>query len=193
MKEMGTLLAPRQLEYGVRWGVEAAVHATRLFLHSLDPTTTLLKLDFKNAFSSIHSDKMLEAVWRLAPSLFSLVCSAYASSSTLFWKDTTIESSEDVQQGDLLGSLRFCLTIHSLCSKLSSALTLSLQLLCHYNSFLLVCHMVNRVTAGAQIQLEDCDASVCSEECPASLVKKAEKKDSVEDEMLKCIKDIRQK
>ena len=46
MEEMGTLLAPRQLGYGVKGGAEAAVHAARLYLHNLDPSRALVKLDF---------------------------------------------------------------------------------------------------------------------------------------------------
>ena len=42
MEEMGTLLAPRQLGYGVKGGAEAAVHAARLYLHNLDPSRALL-------------------------------------------------------------------------------------------------------------------------------------------------------
>ena len=36
MEEMGELLAPRQLGYGVKGGVEAAVHAARLYLRDFD-------------------------------------------------------------------------------------------------------------------------------------------------------------
>lgn len=37
----------------VRHGVEAAVHATRIYLHNLQPDQAILKLDFKNAFNII--------------------------------------------------------------------------------------------------------------------------------------------
>ena len=124
MEEMGTLLAPRQLGYGVKGGAEAAVHAARLYLHNLDPSRALVKLDFCNAFNSIRRDKMLEAVQRLAPQLFCLVHSAYSLPSSLFWGDKVIQSSEGVQQGDPLGPLLFCLTIHQLCSQLKSELNL---------------------------------------------------------------------
>ena len=49
MEEIEELLAPWQLRYGVRRGAEAAVHAAWLYLHDLDPSTALLKLDFTNA------------------------------------------------------------------------------------------------------------------------------------------------
>ena len=124
MEEMGELLAPRQLGYGVRRVAEAAVHAARLYLHDLDPSKAVLKLDFKNAFNTIRRDKMLEAVQKLAPGLFPFVHSAYSSTSTLFWADNTLQSAEGVQQGDPLGPLLFCLTIHELGSQLESELCL---------------------------------------------------------------------
>ena len=114
MGEMGMLLSPQQLGYGVKGGGEAAVHAAKLYLRDLDHT--------KNAFNSIRRDKMLKAVQELAPSLFHFVYSAYSSPSTLFWADKTLQSAEGVQQGDPLGPLLFCLTIHELVSQLKSEL-----------------------------------------------------------------------
>lgn len=118
---MGELLSPRQLGYGVRGGAEAAA---RLYLHDLDPTKAVLKLDFKNAFNSIRRDKMLEAVQELAPGLLQFVHSSYSSPSILFWVDRTLQSAEGVQQGDPLGPLLFCLAIHELISQLQSELCL---------------------------------------------------------------------
>ena len=46
---MGALLAPRQLGFSVPLGAEAAVHASRIFLHNLQPGHLILKLDFRNA------------------------------------------------------------------------------------------------------------------------------------------------
>ena len=122
VSEMSDLLAPRQLGFGVQGGAEAAVHAARLYLANLNPGAALLKLDFKNAFNSIRRDKMLLAVLDLCPSLFRFVHSAYASTSSLFWGTELIHSAEGVQQGDPLGPLLFCLSIHSLISGLQSEL-----------------------------------------------------------------------
>ena len=100
MKEMGNLLAPRQLGFGVKGGGEAAVHAVRLYLRDINPGKAVLKLDFQNAFNSIYRDRMLDAVLEHAPTLYPFVHSAYSSPSSLFWSDATIQSAEGVQQGD---------------------------------------------------------------------------------------------
>ena len=47
MAEMGALLAPRQLGYGMKGGCEAAVHSARLYLDNLLEDHAILKLDFK--------------------------------------------------------------------------------------------------------------------------------------------------
>ena len=120
--DIASLLAPKQLGYGIRNGAEAAVHATRQYIDHLQPNHAVLKLDFKNAFNSIYRDKMLEAVQILAPDIYSFVYSAYSSPSFLFWGDKRLQSSEGVQQGDPLGPLLFCLSIFRPCSQLSSEL-----------------------------------------------------------------------
>lgn len=118
--QMSTLLAPRQLGYGTPQGAEAAVHAARRYLNSLQPDYVLLKLDFANAFNCIRRDKMLSKVGELAPELLPFVHSAYSTPSTLFWGETPLQSSEGVQQGDPLGPLLFCLSIHHLTEQLTS-------------------------------------------------------------------------
>ena len=123
MEEMGELLLPRQLGYGVRGGAEAAVHAARLYLQDLDPDKAILKLDFKNAFNSIHRDKVLAAVLDHVQGLYPFLHSVYSSPSSLFWGDRTLESAEGVQQGDPLGPLLFCLCIHHMGSQLRSELS----------------------------------------------------------------------
>ena len=68
-EEMGELLAHRQLGYRVKYVAEAVVHAARRFLQNAHRDQVFLKLDFENAFNSLHRDKMLKAVKELAPSL----------------------------------------------------------------------------------------------------------------------------
>ena len=63
---------------------------------------------------------MLKAVEILAPTIYPFVHSVYSSPSSLVWGDKTISSSEGVQQGDPLGPLLFCLSIHHHCTFLSA-------------------------------------------------------------------------
>ena len=63
-------------------GAEAAVHTARKFLQNLEDGHALVKLDFTNAFNSICTDKMLEAIHDLAPSIYPLAHSAYSASSS---------------------------------------------------------------------------------------------------------------
>ena len=55
---------------------------------------------------------MLLAVQELAPALYHFVQSSYSAPSCLFWYDSVLQSVEGVQQGDPLGPLLFCLSIH---------------------------------------------------------------------------------
>ena len=55
-------LAHCQLGCGVPFGCEAAVHAARCYLQSLDPKHLMLKFDFRNTFNTLRCDMMLEAV-----------------------------------------------------------------------------------------------------------------------------------
>ena len=122
METMRAYLAPLQLGYGTPHGSEAAVHAARIYLQNLPNDHLLLKLDFKNAFNCLRRDRMLTVVGEKVPELLPLVHSAYSSPSHLFIGNEIIQSSEGVQQGDPLGPLLFCLTIHSIVSQLRSEL-----------------------------------------------------------------------
>ena len=113
-------LAPQQLGYGIPLGSEAAARAARCYLENMSPGHAVVKLDFKNAFNCLRRDKMLAAVRDVAPELFQFVYSAYQTPSSLFCRDHIIQSEEGVQQGDPLGPLLFCLTIHPLVTKLTS-------------------------------------------------------------------------
>jgi len=84
----------------------------------------LVKLDFSNAFNSIHRREMLLAVHSRMPELYSFCCSAYNQPSVLFFGQYTVQSQEGTQQGDPIGPLLFCNTIQPLLSSLRSNLNI---------------------------------------------------------------------
>ena len=86
-KTIPNLLAPYQLGFGIAGGIEAAIHASRVYLNALPSDKALVKVDFRNAFNSIRRDKILGAVEDHIPELLPYVQSAYASSSVLMWND----------------------------------------------------------------------------------------------------------
>ena len=69
----------------------------------------LVKLDFRNAFNSIHRDALLECVASRLPELYQFCHLAYGNSTSLQFGSDLIQSAEGVQQGDPLGPLLFCL------------------------------------------------------------------------------------
>ena len=76
---MRSLLAPLQLGFGTPSGAEAVVHAACTYLSTMDEGHLMLKLDFKNAFNSIHCDKILKSVQEKAQVIYPLVHAALAA------------------------------------------------------------------------------------------------------------------
>ena len=62
---------------------------------------------------------MLLAVEEMVPKILPIVHSSYASPSLLYWVDRTVISAEEVQ-GDPLGPLLFCQSIHHMTTRLAS-------------------------------------------------------------------------
>ena len=120
--EMADLLSPRQLGFGVPGGSEAAVHAARQYVKKMPTSHSVVKLDFANAFNSVRRDKMLQEVSCLCPDIYPFVFASYSSPSLLFWGDRRISSAEGVQQGDPLGPLLYCLSVHTHFQQLNSEL-----------------------------------------------------------------------
>lgn len=89
-------------------------------VHNIQPCCLMLKVDFRNAFNSIHLDKVLSSVWDKAPKIYPLAYSAYSQPSLLFFGNSILESAEGVQQGDPLGPLFFSLAIHDMVSDLKT-------------------------------------------------------------------------
>ena len=74
----------------------------------------IAKLDFSNAFNSLRRDVMLSAVAENTPDIYRFCHIAYEKPTHLKVSGRTILSQEGAQQCDPLGSLLFCLSIHSL-------------------------------------------------------------------------------
>jgi len=85
---------PRQLGVGIPGGCEAAIHSARRFLQSMPVGHVMVKLDFTNAFNSLHRRDMLLATRDRLPELYSFCFSAYSQPSILFYGPFTILSNE---------------------------------------------------------------------------------------------------
>jgi len=85
---------PHQLGVGIPGGCE-----------ELPPDHIVVKLDFSNAFNSLHRFDMLSTVHSRIPDFYSYCCSAYSQPSVLFYGSHTVLSQEGLQQGDPLGPL----------------------------------------------------------------------------------------
>ena len=118
--DMGSFLFPVQLGFGTPLGAEATVHSARSYIHRLGEGKLMLKLDFQNTFNSIRRDIMLSHALEKAPSIFPLAFTSYCQPYLLLHGSHIIDSCEGVQQGDPLGPLLFCLTIHDLITSLQS-------------------------------------------------------------------------
>ncbi|OWA54844.1 hypothetical protein BV898_19237 [Hypsibius exemplaris] len=114
MAAMGELVRPQQLGYGTPGGAEAVVHATRAFLEEKEETLVVLKLDFKNAFNTVHRNKLLAAARNHLPEYYALVDQMYRHRTELFFGEHVLPSESGVQQGDPLGPLLFCLVTRGL-------------------------------------------------------------------------------
>ena len=125
VKEAGaTLLAPRQLGFGIAGGAEAAVRAARRYIDNMIPGQVLVKIDFKNAFNTLRRDSIMEAVAKYFPELLAFAQSTLGQTSELQFGDFMLQSAEGAQQGDPLGPLYFCLTFKELLESLLSELVL---------------------------------------------------------------------
>ena len=85
--DMSDLLAPSQLGFGVRGGIELQSSnpcCQAYYIHHLLPGYAVVKFDFKNPFNLVCRDRMLKAVWDLSPQIYQFVYSAYSAPSSLF-------------------------------------------------------------------------------------------------------------
>jgi hypothetical protein len=69
--KLSNYLAPRQLGFGTPGGCKASVYATRRFLEAMPGHSIVAKLDFSNAFKSLHRDSMPKVVLDVMPEIYS--------------------------------------------------------------------------------------------------------------------------
>jgi len=82
----------------------------------------VIKLDFRNAFNSLHRDAMLDAVYTNAPGIYKFCYASYNKASILAFNDRTTLSQEGTQQGDPLGALLFCIALQPILLDLNTEL-----------------------------------------------------------------------
>jgi hypothetical protein len=124
LTSLANYFSPRQLGAGQAGGCEAAIHSARRYLENMQEGKVLLKLDFSNAFNSLHRGDMLLAVKDRLPELYPYIHSSYSSPASLHFGSSIINSNEGAQQGDPIGPLLFCITVQPLLQSLKSELTL---------------------------------------------------------------------
>ena len=117
--KLADYFGPIQLGVGVPGGCEAAVHATRRFAEHMPDDQVIVKLDFTNAFNSLHRDAMLEAISVLIPAIYKFCHLAYNQPSILKFFEHRIMSAESPQLGDPLRGLLFCNTSHPLLKRMN--------------------------------------------------------------------------
>jgi len=84
-------LQPTQLGVGTPGGCEVAVHSTRRYMESMPADHCVVKLDFTNAFNSLHRDAMLEGVRQRTPGIYKFCHLAYNQPSQLAYNGRTIQ------------------------------------------------------------------------------------------------------
>ena len=121
MNALAEYFVSLQVGVSVSGGCEAAVHAVRRFLSGMPEGWVLVKLDFSNAFNSLHACRaILEAIVSRAPDLYRYCHASYSAPSSLISGDFKISSEEGIQQGDSLGPPLFCLCVQPLLESIIS-------------------------------------------------------------------------
>ena len=104
----------------------AAVHSARRYLKELPRDHVLVKLNFSNAFNSTHRREMPHAVHSRMPEYILNAAPLTISLPFCFSVHTlcSLKTQEGAQQGDPIGPLLMCNTVHPLLSSLQSKLNI---------------------------------------------------------------------
>ena len=120
-----TKFLPYQVGVGCPSGAEAAIHTMRRYMiNNTSSKKVILKIDFHNAFNSVRRDILLQKVKQHDLPLFPFIWQAYSSNSNLYFGADTLKSETGLQQGDVLGSYLFALSIHQMIVCLKSELNI---------------------------------------------------------------------
>src|SRR6218665_3822522 len=122
VNKLAPFFAPLQVCIATPAGCEAAVHAARKYVTAMPQDHVFVKLDFSNAFNSLHRDVMLQSAYTVIPEIYSFVHQSYSSASMLKFGSFSISSQLGPQQGDPLGPLLFCLPLQPVLHSLTSDL-----------------------------------------------------------------------
>src|SRR6218665_466487 len=122
VNKLAPFFAPLQVGIATPAGCEAAVHAARKYVTAMPQDHVFVKLDFSNAFNSLHRDVMLQSAYTVMPEIYSFVHQSYSSASVLKFGSFSISSQLGPQQGDPLGPLLFCLPLQPVLHSLTSDL-----------------------------------------------------------------------
>ena len=113
---------PFQVGVGYPKDAEPVVHSIRSYLENENTKDkSLLKIDFKNAFNCVRPDVILGLIKEKVPKIFNYVNQGMHNSH-LFFGDHIIDSEENVQQGDPMGSFLLSLAIMDIIKSLKSEL-----------------------------------------------------------------------
>ena len=86
-----TLLHPHQTGVGMAKGAEIATHALRQYLgqeHTEDKV--IIKIDFRNAFSSVRRDVVLRKVREETPEFYKMAWQSYSQPTNLYFSGDKI-------------------------------------------------------------------------------------------------------
>ena len=102
-----------------------AIHSARRYLEAIPTDHVLVKLDFTNAFNSLHRHDMLSAVHSRIPEIYAYCHSAYIQPivDLVSWSIHGIFT-RGATTGGPVGHLLFCNTIQPMLSSLESELNL---------------------------------------------------------------------
>jgi len=84
-KRLVSSFHPRQLGVGVAGGCEVAIHSARCFMENMPSDYMVVKLDFSNAFNSLHRCEMLTSIRDSVPVVSCLLFGVFTAVYSILW------------------------------------------------------------------------------------------------------------